>query len=108
MGPGQDSGSVVADGGSSFVTEFDSDEPVACAVSRSLAAVKGVCETDLEPLYRWIDIDALERLIRHANGRDGSVTVEFSIDGYRVSVTEERVVRIDSDDQRSSTANGDR
>ncbi|MDS0473972.1 HalOD1 output domain-containing protein [Natrinema sp. 1APR25-10V2] len=96
-------GRLVADGGSTFVTEFDADESAVCAISRSIAAVKGVSETELEALYHRIEIDALDRMIRHANGRDGSVLVEFTIDGYTVRVTDERVIRISFDEFGSST-----
>ncbi|WP_408959262.1 HalOD1 output domain-containing protein [Natrinema sp. 74] len=104
----QGCGNFIADGGSAFVTEFDADEPAVRAISRSLAAVKGVSETELEPLYHRIELDALNRMIRHANGRDGSVRVEFRVEKCTVHVTDKRVIRIRFDDCGRSVMNGDR
>ncbi|WP_254763324.1 HalOD1 output domain-containing protein [Natrinema marinum] len=103
----QGSRRFVADGGSTFVTEFDCDESAVRAVSRSLAAVKGVSEIELEPLYNRVEVDALDRMIRHANGRDGSVLVEFTIEGCTVHVTDERVIQICFDEDGSAMTDDD-
>ncbi|WP_226481342.1 HalOD1 output domain-containing protein [Natrinema amylolyticum] len=84
----------VADGGPEFVTECRPEESTIEAVSRSVAAVRGVSEGDLEPLYENVDVGSLEAMIRHAEERGRSVDVGFTVDGYTVRVSDSREIRI--------------
>lgn len=96
IGEGQ-SDRVTADGGTVFVTERDTEESTARAVSRSLAAIRGVSETDLDPLYPEIDFEAVDRMIDHADEHDCDVTTAFTIDGYEVLVQTDGTIRITAD-----------
>lgn len=59
-------------------------EPVAGAVTDSLDEL-GVLRPE-HPLYRDVDLDALERLHAHATARESSVVVTFEYDGLPVRV----------------------
>ncbi|MGQ3411955.1 HalOD1 output domain-containing protein [Natrinema sp. LN54] len=98
MNPERGSNAVVADGGTAFLTERDPEESTTEAISRSIAAVKGVPETDLDPLYSKIELEALETMVRHADERGRSVQVEFTVDEYTVLVRGDGEIRIRPDD----------
>lgn len=73
-----------------------SDGPVSVAVVEALAAVEEVrpMEVDVR-LYDYLDTDALDKLFDHAgvNGR-GGWTIEFSVDGYDVTVSGDGTVTV--------------
>lgn len=92
---------LVTDGGDKFVTECASDESIVQAVIRGIATVKGVDPTDLEPLYREIEPEALEALMTHADELDYAVGVEFTFDGYAVLVRSGGRIRIDEGPPRT-------
>ena len=67
-------------------------EPLTCRIVTSIAAVKGVPPTELNPpLYQAIDPTALERLM------DGSspISVRFSYGEYTVTVRNDETVTVD-------------
>lgn len=67
------------------------EHPITASITAALADAKGVCETDVDTcLYDRIDTDAIDRLYRHAqNQPDGSWSVEFSVDGWDVTVDDD-------------------
>lgn len=69
-----------------------SDECVFAIVSE-VATREGVEPTDLPPLARTIDPDALRDVVD--SGRGGSVSVRFSYEGYDVTVDSDGDVRVD-------------
>lgn len=94
MIPDQKSESVATDGGTELVTEIGAEESTTQATMRSIAAIKGVAETDLDPLYDNIDPDALETMIQHADEHDSRVEISFAIDGYRIYVRDNKRIQI--------------
>ncbi|WP_226480394.1 HalOD1 output domain-containing protein [Natrinema amylolyticum] len=86
-----------ADGGTPFVTERKSDETTVEAILRSIAAITGVDETDLEPLYDAVEVDALATFVTHAERRDRSVQVSFGYEGYTVVADGDGSIRVVDD-----------
>ncbi|MFC7140378.1 HalOD1 output domain-containing protein [Halosimplex aquaticum] len=85
----------IADGGTELVIENETEESTTRTLLRSIAAIKGVDERDLDPLYESVDSVALENIIQHAEDRDNDVSVEFSVDGYAVEVRADDTIRLD-------------
>lgn len=86
--------SSIADGGDVVSVECEPDESTTRAVLRGIAAMKGISETEFDPLYEQIEFDALEGLVGHASRRDRSLSVRFPLDDYTVCVREDGRVRI--------------
>lgn len=85
---------VVDDGEVEISPPFDDTEAVTNALARGLATITGVPESELTPLYDYVDTEALHALLEHAQ-RDGRyVSVEFTVDDYTVVVTSSGPIRI--------------
>ena len=66
--------------------EIDGDGSVTSVVIKALAEAEGASPTEMaEPLYEYVDPDALDRLF--ATGHDASGRVVFSYRDYSVTVT---------------------
>jgi hypothetical protein len=68
--------------------EWNVGQPISTTVVYALAAALGVDPLDLDPLYRFIDPDALDALFRPPSlfqGRN-AVSVAFEVNGYAVTV----------------------
>ena len=63
-------------------------------VTRRIAEREGTAVTGLPPLYETIDPDLLETFVESEPGPDASVT--FAYCGYRVTVTGDGAVAVDS------------
>lgn len=74
--------------------EIGAEEYMTEATVRGIAAIKGVAEEDLDPLYDTIVPDALETMIQHADKHNSPVEDAFTIDGYRISVRDDSSIRI--------------
>jgi len=66
-----------------YVGTFDTGS-ASLAVTEALATIRHCEPTDLEPLYRSVDPDALDRLV--ATGTD-QLRVTMDMDGFEVVVT---------------------
>lgn len=68
--------------------DWDQQEPVTEAVVGAIAALEDCPPTELDPLYRYVEPDALNRLFEHArSGAEGLLdAVAFTIDDYAVTV----------------------
>lgn len=73
-----------------YVGMFDT-ESASTAVMTALASVRHCEPTELDPLYRSVDPDALDRLV--ASGSD-HLRVTMHIDGFEVVVTGTRRIEI--------------
>ena len=73
-----------------YVATFDAT-PASVAVTEALAAIKHCGPTDLEPLYRSVDPDALDRIVD--SGSTG-LRVRIELDGFEVVVTGDRRLEI--------------
>ncbi|WP_276255542.1 HalOD1 output domain-containing protein [Halomontanus rarus] len=85
---------VVDDGIIEIGPPFDDTETVLNALLRGLATMKGVPESELDPLYNHIDPEALHSLLEHAQRGDRYVGVEFTVDGHTVVVTSTGPIRL--------------
>lgn len=74
----------------------DGDRSVALHVVRLVAIASDRGPTELEPLSRSIDTDALNSLIdpRSASPRDGSVGISFRYEGYEVAIDADGVISL--------------
>lgn len=75
------------------------DESVSMAVVEAVAERRNVDQTELPPLYEWIDPNALDALFertRTRGTRSGRIT--FTYDGHRITVERENGVSITIDD----------
>ena len=71
------------------VFEFDvaAADNVTVGVVDALSTVRGVDPVEMEPLQSYVDVDALEGVVRsHFRQRCGGLTVSFRVDGYDVTV----------------------
>jgi len=70
-------------------TRYDggSDRTVAEAIVTAVAAVADEDPNSLEPLYRTVDTDALEKLLDPPTARDEHLQVAVDYAGYRVVAT---------------------
>jgi CheY-like chemotaxis protein len=67
--------------------DWDDGETPSTATVTALAAETGTDPGELDPLYGWIDPDALDRTLRStATGAGGHVELRFDYDGYTVRV----------------------
>ena len=74
---------------------FDMGQTPSHGVIRAVAAVKGVEPTALDPLYDFIDPDALDAMFDDTAGpRESNVRVSFWIDDLEIEVSEERRVTV--------------
>lgn len=73
-----------------YVTTFD-ETPASVAVTEALADIKHCGPTELEPLYRSVDPDALDRLVDSGSSR---LRVTIELDGFEVVVTGDRRLEI--------------
>ena len=69
-------------------------ESILDAIVRGLAVIEEVHVTDLDPLYEIIDTEALNSLLEHSNRTGGEISVEFTVDGYTVLVSQDGSVCI--------------
>lgn len=94
MTDGSQRGNAIADGGSELVIESETGESTTRTLLRSVAAMEGVDETDLEPLYESVEVSALEELVRHAQRRDNAVSVRFTVDDHTLCVRVDETVQV--------------
>ena len=82
-------------GRSEFECIFDADESPSHGVVRAIAAVKGIEPTDVDPLYDFINPDALDPLFDDATEAGESDTrVSFRIDDLEVEVSGDRRITV--------------
>lgn len=72
-------------------TERTENEPASAAVVRALSNAAGVPFDELPPLYDVIDPDALDTLCASI---DGSSTIEFTYNDYRVVITDSHTIEV--------------
>ena len=65
--------------------------PASVAVTKALADIRHCEPTDLEPLYRSVDPDALDRLVDSGTAQ---LRVRMDVDGFEVLVTGGRRLEI--------------
>lgn len=92
-------GRLPPDGVSAFVTECRTDESMGHAIQRSVAAVKDMRPSELDPLYETVEPDAIESLLGHADDRGTPVQIRVSVDGVTLHVYEDGVIHVTPDDR---------
>jgi len=73
-----------------YVGTFDM-ESASLAVMEAMATIRHCEPTELEPLYRSVDPDALDRLV--SSGTD-QLCVTLHLDGFKVVITGDRRLEI--------------
>ena len=82
-------------GQSVFKCSFDADESPSHGVIRAIAAVKGVDPTDLDPLYDFIDPDALNAMFDDTiEARESDIRVSFRIEDSKIEVSGDRRITV--------------
>ena len=71
--------------------------PPSHAVVERVAALEGVEQTELTPLYGAIDPEALNTLVETGSNSDSALQIGFTYHGYDVTVTGNGTVYIDED-----------
>lgn len=67
--------------------EWDDDTALSIAVVKAVAAASGRDPTDIEPLYQYVDPDALDALFEQPDrGRAPNGTISFPVEDYFVVV----------------------
>ncbi|QCW03036.1 HalOD1 output domain-containing protein [Natrinema pallidum] len=93
-----------ADGGTPFVTERKSSETTVQAILRGITTITGVDETELDPLYDAVAVEALTALVEHG---DRPIRVTFGYEGHTVVVDGDGSIRIVDDPPRNPPAGSD-
>ena len=86
------------DGSRTVETVYDEETPASIAVIQAICSIEDVdpgdAVTDLGiTLYDHVDPGALDAILATGDG-DGSITIDFSIDGYRVRIWDTGQVRV--------------
>lgn len=76
-------------------TRFSDDESPSEAVVRALATVEDVDPATLDPLFRYLDPDALDALFEEPIIGDVGLVVTVTVDEYRVVVHEQGTVTVE-------------
>lgn len=86
------------DGGQNQIYHVDDVESVSEAVVRAIADVRGVDTLQVEPLYDYIEPDALDDLFDTDD--DNDVTVSFHVDGLQIEIASDDSLAVRSDPGR--------
>jgi hypothetical protein len=81
-------------------TRFGSDQSPSESVVRALAALDGVEPASLDPLYQYVDPDALDALFEKEGTDHVDLVVSFSVDEYQVTVREDGTTTVRKEKQR--------
>jgi hypothetical protein len=82
-------------GQSEFECSFDADEPPSHGVVRAIANVKGIDPTGVDPLYDFIDPDALDAMFDGTIGTsERDIRVSFRIDDLEIEVSGDRRITV--------------
>ena len=84
----------ITERGADLLVESGAEESTTETVLRAMAAVEGVDESEMDPIYEHVDPVALENIVDHADSRDNAVGVRFTVEDYTVSVRQDRSVRV--------------
>ena len=80
---------------SEFECSFDADESPSHGVVRAIATVKGVEPTGVDPLYDFIDPDALNAMFDGTTGTsERDIRVSFRIDDLEIEVSGDRRITV--------------
>lgn len=98
---------AIPDGGSVIEIEVGNTESPTNAVVRGLAALQGVPEIEVGPLYDRIQTEAMNTLIRHAQQSSCYVGVEFRVEEYTIVVKSDKRVLVHNGDPITDTMEAD-
>lgn len=71
----------------------ENDRP-SLGVVKAVAAASGREPTEMPPLQRFVDVEALDALLTHEGARSDGVTASFSYDGHDVVVDGTGAIRL--------------
>ena len=85
------------------VTTYTVEERPSDVIVHAIAALRGVEPTELEPLYDRIDPEALDELLGlPVIGNDGIITVEFTAEGFQITVRSDGTIMLCDPEFRKS------
>lgn len=93
MRGGSQSKPIITDGGSVFQTDYQ-NEPLVPAIVRALSAVEGCRVEDVPTLNNYIETDSMNRLMKTARHSNQDVTVDVTVEEYKVSVDSDGTISI--------------
>ena len=71
-------------------TTFGDGESITEAIIDAICTLQGIEPEEFDyVLYDWVDPDALTKLLGNASERRSSITVEFTISEFRITVSNE-------------------
>ena len=73
----------------------DSEKSVSVSIIELIASISERDVDEVDPLYSWIDGEALDKLI----GSDASVSISFIYDDFRVNVSDDETIKISIEDR---------
>ena len=73
----------------------DSEKSVSVSIIELIASISEMDVDEVDPLYSWIDGEALDKLI----GSDASVSISFIYDDFRVNVRDDETIKISIEDR---------
>lgn len=88
---------VRVDGGSLILLEEERDESTTEAILWGIAALKGVAETDLDPLYGSIEVDSMKQLLKHSSRNNSDIPLTFSFEGCTAHMRSNTAIKITND-----------
>lgn len=79
-------------------TDIGSDERPSYAIVQALAEVNDVNVRALDPLYEYVDLEALDQLIEHTECTDHTCRVELTIDDWLITISDDSSMVVRADD----------
>lgn len=71
---------LLPDGGTTIEVNYSEDESPTYAVVKGLAALKGIADTEVDPLYNQIQTESMNRLLHQAQMSDRYTTSHDILD----------------------------
>lgn len=91
----------------SFRYEFDDDEPPSHALVTVTSAITGTAPTDLDPMGRHLDLEALDELLGSTDGGTGfSASVVLDADGLSLRIDAAEIVGVARSDVADLSTDG--
>ncbi|WP_226480076.1 HalOD1 output domain-containing protein [Natrinema amylolyticum] len=82
------------DGGGNIRVDYTEYESPSHALAVTIAAVEDVHVTELDPLFDYVDLEALNRLVQRTNAGE-TLAVDVTIDGHDVTIRDDGWLTVD-------------
>ena len=74
------------------VSKWTESEPITSAILRAVSKKENIEFETVEPLYQHIEPEALNWLLTHSRSRNKPLTVKFTFNGFRVTISQEGTI----------------